>query len=220
MKELYKALFAIQGRAKTLPKPKQGHGYRYTPLDVIVDYIRPLLQEYGVFFFQTIEDVEGRLAVRTVVVHAETEQSIESLAVAPVWRDPIIRDGEGNPLKVTVKGFERFARYDNASSKEPIQELGTDATYLRRYAISAMFGLTTDEDTDGISYAPSEQDEANRALEISSWITSAEEVLSGDVNKQTFTNLRKNAEQKFGSLPKEISKFLKDKFKEMGFSNA
>ena len=198
MKELYKSLLAVQSKSATLKKSKQGHGYKYTPLDEVLEHLKPLLRESGLIVWQTVEDVDGRVAVRTSVAHAESGQMLDSLAIAP----------EGTATN---------------SRMSPIQTLGSDVTYLRRYSLSALFALASDEDADGAyNKTPEEQkwDDEKRSFEISSWITSAEEVLSGFVDKQTFTNLRKNAEQKFGTLPKEISKFLNDKFKEMGLANA
>lgn len=192
--ELYKALLMVQSKSATLKKSKQGHGYKYTPLDEVLEHLKPLLRESGLIVMQTIEDCDGRVAVRTVVAHSESGESYESVAVAP----------EGTQAN---------------SRMSPIQTLGSDVTYLRRYSLSALFGLASDEDADGAyNKTPEEKDadDQKQKRELSAWLLSAEEVLSGEVTKQTFSDLRKNAEERFGSLPKEVSEFLQKRFKEKG----
>jgi hypothetical protein len=77
-----------------------------------------LLQAYKLGFYQSVQEN----SIVTVVFHTETGEKIESK----------INLIEG----VELKGMNAF------------QVLGSQITYLRRYALSALLGIVTDEDTD------------------------------------------------------------------------
>ena len=118
MKALYKALAAFQQEVPTIKKNAQGYGYSFADLGEINDIIKPLLKKHGLGYVQPIE---GK-AIRTIVFHVESGESIESLTDIP----------QGVQL----------------AKMNEFQALGSGITYLRRYSISSMFGLVTDEDAD------------------------------------------------------------------------
>ncbi len=187
MKNLYKALLQVQSQVETLPKTKQAHGYRFTPLDVILDYLRPKLKEAGLVVLQTVEDVDGAVAVKTTVIHAESGEKMEALAVAPKERGNI--------------------------RMSPVQAMGSDITYLRRYSISPIFGIASDEDVDGDyldkskpqKQAPKEPSTAD----LSKFLSYADAEAGKATDAEVFSGLRGEAEQAFGKpLPKEISSHL------------
>ena len=134
MKALYKALAAFQQEVPTIKKNAQGYGYRFADLEQINDVIKPILAKHGLGYAQPIE---GK-AIRTIVFHVESGESIESLTDIP----------QGVQL----------------AKMNEFQALGSGITYLRRYSLSSMFGLVTDEDADA---AGEQVVKAPRVYEIS-----------------------------------------------------
>ena len=118
MKNLYKALAAFQQEVPIIHKGTQGYGYSYADLVAIFPIINPLLKKYGLGFTQLGQGT----AIKTVVFHAESGESLESLFEIP----------QGVQL----------------SKMNDFQVLGSAITYIRRYALSSALGLVTDKDTD------------------------------------------------------------------------
>lgn len=118
MKNLYKALAAFQAEVPNIYKNSTGYGYKFADLGEINDIIKPLLTKNGLGYIQPIEGT----AIKTVVFHVESGESIESSA--------------NIPQGVQLAKMNEF------------QVLGSAITYLRRYSLSSMLGLITDEDAD------------------------------------------------------------------------
>ena len=118
MKELYKALAAFQAEVPNIYKNSQGYGYKFADLGEINDIIKPLLTKNGLGYIQPIQGT----AIKTIIFHIESGESIESLAEIP----------QGVQL----------------AKMNEFQVLGSAITYLRRYSLSSILGLVTDEDAD------------------------------------------------------------------------
>jgi len=118
MKELYKALLAFQQEVPTIKKNATGYGYKFADLDEIDKVIKPILKKNGLGYIQPIEGKQ----IKTIVFHAESGESIESSADIP----------QGVQL----------------AKMNEFQVLGSAITYLRRYSLSSILGLITDEDAD------------------------------------------------------------------------
>jgi len=118
MKNLYKALAAFQQEVPHIYKGTQGYSYKYADWGQILDVINPLMQKHGLGFTQVIEGTN----ITTHLFHSESGEAINGTAEVP----------QG----VQLKGMNDF------------QILGSGITYIRRYALSAMLGLVTDEDAD------------------------------------------------------------------------
>lgn len=118
MKNLYKALADFQQEVEVIHKDTQGYGYSYTDLPAIFKVINPLMQKYGLGFYQAVNGNN----VETTVFHVESGEEIKSSI-------PI-------PQGVQLAKMNEF------------QVLGSAITYIRRYALSSMLGLVTDKDTD------------------------------------------------------------------------
>lgn len=118
---LSKALVAAQAEFPTIPKNSRAYGYMYANLDDIVQAVRPILARHGLCFVQSVETRrDGAVFLFTRLMH-ETAQFIESRV-----RLPDITNTKNNAAQV----------------------LGMSITYMRRYALCAMLGITSDEDTD------------------------------------------------------------------------
>lgn len=122
MNEIFcKALIEVQKALKTLPKDCKGYGYTYTSLDTILTTVKPILTANKLGFVQMLKTVDGRNGIETVLFH-ENGESISSWVALP---------------SVSGKGLNEA------------QSLGSAITYMKRYSLSAILGISSDEDVDG-----------------------------------------------------------------------
>ena len=121
VKALLESFAKAQAKFPTLPKDKSGYGYKYTDLDTVISTVRPILAENGLGFMQTLGALEsGKSAITTRVFNTAGE-----------W----IEDTGPLPDVAMAK--------TNAA-----QNLGAAITYMKRYALCAMLGMSSDEDVD------------------------------------------------------------------------
>lgn len=128
MTETLKAEFAkdfieMQSEFVTLPKDKNGYGYKYTDLDTIVNYIRPILKKHNFAFTQCLQALDGKNGIMTMLIHSSGE---------------------------TLSGFCLLPEVDGKGMNNA-QKMGASITYMKRYGLAAILGLSTDEDTDGVA---------------------------------------------------------------------
>lgn len=119
------ALVKAQGAFPVVPKTGTNPHLqnRYATLDDIIGAIRGPLAENGLAFVQLLEnDGQGAFALSTILIH-ESGQRLES-------RVSVRATGESRGINA-------------------LQALGSSITYMKRYALSAMLGIATGEDTDG-----------------------------------------------------------------------
>lgn len=119
---LLQSLVEAQAEFETLPKDKAGYGYNYTDLDTVISHIRPILKKHGLGFIQMLSTLEGNQpAITTRLIHSLGEWIEDTTPLPPVQ---------------LAKG--------NAA-----QNLGAAITYMKRYTLCAMLGISSDEDVDG-----------------------------------------------------------------------
>lgn len=94
--------------------------YRYATLDGVIDILRSVLPKHGLWFVQMPETEEGRMYLRTRVIHTSGE-----------W----------------IEFAFAFDKTDGGANEA--QKIGISITYFRRYILSAIFGISADDDTDG-----------------------------------------------------------------------
>lgn len=118
-KELYVALLEAQRKIKALKKDEVNPHFRsgYVSLNSLRETIMPILQEQGLILLQPTSILEnGSLVVNTIIIHAESGQSISS--VTPVIsKDP-----------------------------NDAQKVGSGISYARRYAIQSLLFLSAEDD--------------------------------------------------------------------------
>jgi hypothetical protein len=100
----------ITGVAKDGVNPHFGN--KYTTLESVIDYLKPILNATGFTVMQSLDILDGGQAVSTRLVHVESGEWIQSETICPV-KDPT------NP-----------------------QHLGSAVTYLRRYQLKAATGMS------------------------------------------------------------------------------
>jgi len=118
MKNLYKALAAFQQEVPNIYKNAKGYNYKFADLGKINDIIKPLLSKNGLGYSQPL----AGNSVKTILYHVESGETLEGVVDIP----------QGVKL----------------NSMNDFQVMGSAITYLRRYSLSSMLGLITDEDAD------------------------------------------------------------------------
>jgi hypothetical protein len=119
--EISKALIAVQGQVKNIGKDSQGYGYNYTSLDKLLDYVRPMLVHYGLAVVQTpTSEPNGSVGVCTRLIHTSGE-----------WIEDTMT-----------------AQLSQLAKMNAYQVAGSVITYFRRYAISSMLGIASEDDKD------------------------------------------------------------------------
>lgn len=123
MKNLYKALAKFQKEVKSIPKNSKGYGYDYAKLEDIIKVVTPTLHKNGLVVIQMIDsdEVKNIPSIRTILAHTDSAESIES--VTPVTE---IKLGSMNTY----------------------QSLGAGITYMRRYSLAGILGISPDDDID------------------------------------------------------------------------
>lgn len=133
MKNLFKALAAFQREcpvikkmetAKVLTRSGGQYEYHYAGLPSIQETIKPILEKHGLMVIQPLgyETEHGNTLIETKLIHIESGESSTSITCVP---------------KVSFGNMNEY------------QALGSGITYLRRYALSSILGIVTDEDNDG-----------------------------------------------------------------------
>lgn len=138
--QIVSALLAIQQEVEPIVKDKKNShlGNKYASIEAITDVVRPLLAKHGVFLMQGVEKPEvgvGVVSMLTRLVHVSGEW-VENRVCSPM------ADASGKSANVQIAG--------------------SITTYLRRYGLSAILALTTDEDDDG-NAGTKQRKEARRA---------------------------------------------------------
>lgn len=125
--ELLAALADVQSELPTMPKSKQAYGYKYTDLDTITQTIKPILSRHGIGYMQSVGGLaENGLTLTTRIFNRKGEYIEDTAAI------PAITSTKNNAA----------------------QTLGMGITYMRRYALCAMLGITSDEDVDANTEQP------------------------------------------------------------------
>lgn len=121
MTNIFKALANFQNEVPPIKKNAKGYGYKFADLNQIVDTIRPILYKNKLGYTQK---VQGDY-IETILFHWESGETITSNTLIP--------------NDVSLKGQNAF------------QILGSAITYLKRYSLSAILGIVTDEDVNTVN---------------------------------------------------------------------
>lgn len=133
------ALVKVQAELKSISKDSKNDHFKnkYASLDVVTDYVRPILAKNGLSLVQgttPVTEAEGRLTALTIestLLH-ESGEWISTAVTMPVGTVPT-KDKQGNVI----------------SAEPTAQTAGGATTYGRRYGLALLLALTTDEDDDG-----------------------------------------------------------------------
>jgi len=119
--ELSAALAKAQAEIRNPGKNTKNTFFKneYADLTSVLGCIRPVASANGLSFIQGVEAYNGNVAVTSQISHS-SGQWIKQVASVEVPK----------------------------TSKNPIQDLGSMATYLKRYQAQSMWAICADEDTD------------------------------------------------------------------------
>ena len=118
---LLESMVKAQKEFVTLPKDKSGYGYKYTDLDTVITTVRPILAKNNLGFMQSLTMTEdNRPGITTRLFNTAGEWIEDTIALPDV----------------------AMAKTNAA------QNMGAAITYMKRYALSAILGISSDEDTD------------------------------------------------------------------------
>jgi hypothetical protein len=130
IKNISPAFIKVSGIVKNMIPDSKGFGYNYTSLGCIIDQVKPILSDNGLCIIQSPTETENQLGIETILLH-ETGEYFSFVYNIPV---------------TNMKGANNT------------QQAGAAITYGRRYALSAIFGIATETDTDA-AYKKSEKAE-------------------------------------------------------------
>lgn len=114
---------------KVMNKQKTAVVYTYASLDSLRNSITPLLLTCGLSYTHKIEKHEGKDLLTTILFNC---------------------DNKDDYLSCSTNIPEGQIDYQNQ-----LQSLGSKLTYLKRYHLSMLLGVTTEDDNDGGSKDPS-----------------------------------------------------------------
>ena len=117
-----KALAEAQAELKNTPKTQQGYGYKYSDLSDVLNEIRGVFPKHKLAFTQEakINPENNTITITTLLVH-ESGEWFEYETALPML--------EGKQMN-------------------NIQAAGAALTYARRYILSAIVGISSEEDVD------------------------------------------------------------------------
>lgn len=119
---ILKAMIEAAPEISSISKSKQAYGYKYATLDSLIDMLRLVLPKHGLWFMQMPTRVDSKSTLTTRVFHESGEWIEDSIEMTDTELQ-----GKANDT----------------------QKVGASITYFRRYALSSIFGVASDEDVDG-----------------------------------------------------------------------
>jgi hypothetical protein len=117
---------------------------RYVTLDGIIEMIRKPLGDNNLSYSQMLSTDDDAYKLHTLLMHS-SGQWIGSTIVIPVF------GGKGT---------------------NELQELGRSITYMKRYVLAAMLGISSDEDNDGNGQNQQAQSQQNPVAKDATWQSS------------------------------------------------
>lgn len=127
---------------------KEGYGYNYAPLEVIIPVLTPMLHKHGIGYHHNTgySSVSNKHYLKTILYNLDDATQQES---SETFIDETVKLAKMNEFMV----------------------LGSAMTYFRRYHLVVMCGLVTDADTDAGGAIPekknatSKTEKAGRSVE-------------------------------------------------------
>ena len=118
--KLSESLSKAQAEIKDTAKTQKGYEHKYADLSSVLRDIRTAFSKHGLSFTQEAKQVKGSIVVNTLLMDKSGEW-IKYCTIIPA---------------ISMKGCN------------DAQSAGAGITYARRYAISAIAGIASEEDTD------------------------------------------------------------------------
>lgn len=157
-RNIHEALSAFQGELKTMPRSakvefstqKGKVEFNYTPLGEIMTYIYPLLAKHGLAVRHEISDA----GVEAILTHSSYKQGQPIFATTDIATGNIAEPG-------TVRMVKDFQKFETPSENElrsgvvklrgggdQMKDTGAAITYARRYTLTMLLGISSEDDKD------------------------------------------------------------------------
>lgn len=90
MKTLSTKLFALQNELGAISKEEANPFFKskYFDINGLIKHVKPLLATHGLILVQPLAVVDGKNVLTTILIHAESEERIESSILLPEEKDP------------------------------------------------------------------------------------------------------------------------------------
>lgn len=134
--EITEALSALQGEVIDADKDTQAYNYKYADLSSCLDIARPLLQKNGLALTQHPQ-AKGQVMRLTTLLSHKSGQWIKSSL----------------DMEVTI-----------AKNLSQAQCVGIAITYARRYALTAILGITQQDSDGSVTAQPAPKKRVNREV--------------------------------------------------------
>jgi hypothetical protein len=104
MKNIYQKLLKIQTEIKPIEKDSQNPHFKnyYFDISGLLGAIKPILTKHGVIIMQPLVVLDGKAAIRTVLVDADSAELFETVTYLPECSDP-------QKFGAAVSYFRRYA---------------------------------------------------------------------------------------------------------------
>lgn len=127
---MMKASAEIQNMATT----REGYGYRYLELPAIIEAVKPVLFNNGLFVIQSVTSEDStKVGITTRLTHSSGEFFEDTFYLPPT----------------------------NIGKANEVQKLGSSITYGRRYGLSTILLLAVDDDVDANDNTPTKTTKTN-----------------------------------------------------------
>jgi len=140
---IFEALSALQGELKPLAKTEQVSfekkaggkvEYKFTPLSAITEFLYPLMAKHGLSFrHENVKD-ETAWGVVAIVTHETYYKN--------AFTNPLTGETSFEPWNEIRSGMVKI------SQAAEMKDTGAAITYARRYSLTQLLGLSTEEDKD------------------------------------------------------------------------
>ena len=135
-----------KSKTASFPTSKGGTmSYSYASMDDVVQAVQPVLHKAGLsyWFEQSQQEVQKQKAMELQPGVVETQPVMVTVITITCHLGHV----SGHSISNTVSG-----PMDSSGKKNPIQQMSSAVTYLRRIALVGILGVAcTDEDVDGFS---------------------------------------------------------------------
>ena len=124
------AILNFQAECPAIDRNKEGHNCKYATLSHIKKTIQPILLEFGLSY-------QYKIGYDMEVIDGDLHDALTVTCV--------LKHVDGHSITNTMKAYP-----DDSGSKNEIQSRGSAVTYLQRYTLVGILGLTSvDTDDDG-----------------------------------------------------------------------
>lgn len=105
MTNLTKALLEVQKEVGAIKKDATNPYFKskYADINAFIEVVKPILSKHGVVLLQPLDNIDGKHAIRTILLHAKSGESVESVT-------PLV-SAEDDPQKFgsAVTYYRRYA---------------------------------------------------------------------------------------------------------------